>query len=104
MSGQGSTRARRRWRLAVLERDGWRCTIPDDTDPSRECGAYADHADHVVPLADGGAALDLANGRAACAFHNLSRGRRSDEDARASRLAREGRRARTSASSNAVPW
>lgn len=89
MSGQGSTRARRRWRLVVLERDGWRCQVPSDDDPERTCGAFADHADHKTPLAAGGAPLDPANGRAACAFHNLSRGARTDEQARASRLDRK---------------
>lgn len=92
VSGRGSTRARRRWRLLVLERDGWRCQVPDDDDPTRTCGAFADHADHVTPLSRGGAELDPANGRAACAHHNLSRGNRTDAQAAASRAARKSSR------------
>lgn len=89
----GSTRRWRRLRLAVLERDGWRCQLPADVDqaepllqlragagqaPELLCGAYADHVDHVVPRAHGGTdALD--NLRAACARHNLARGARLDD-------------------------
>ncbi len=46
-----------RWRLAVLERDGWAC---------RRCRRYANEADHIEPLERGGGAYDLANGQALC--------------------------------------
>lgn len=50
------------WRNAVLARDGYRC---------RECGLHDPtgkqlEADHIVPLAAGGAKLDVTNGRALC--------------------------------------
>lgn len=67
----GSTRAWRRLRAFVLDRDGWACRVEVDGVP---CGAYADTADHVVPLSEGGAQLDPGNVRAACRFHNYSRG------------------------------
>ena len=49
----------RRVRLAVLERDGWRC---------RKCGRAAGRleVDHIVPLNKGGAAYELANLQALC--------------------------------------
>jgi len=42
---RGSTRAWRRLRAAVLQRDGWRCIV---------CGAMASQVDHVVPRELGG--------------------------------------------------
>lgn len=69
----GSTRAWRRLRAFVLERDGFRCQLPADDDPAQLCLAWATHADHIVPRSQGG--LDTAaNLRAACAHHNLKRG------------------------------
>ena len=47
-----------RWRRQVLDRDSWTC---------RHCGRYGHHADHVVALQHGGAALDVANGQCLCA-------------------------------------
>jgi 5-methylcytosine-specific restriction endonuclease McrA len=60
----------RRWRafrLTILERDNYVCY---------HCGGVATDADHIVPLARGGAEYDPANCRAACAHHNRSRGAR----------------------------
>lgn len=99
---EGSTRAWRRLRLWVLNRDGWRCQAPgaipaasgswaalyapgswnrrtDDNGAgvALVCGDYADHADHVTPRALGGSD-DPANVRASCARHNLARGSRLD--------------------------
>lgn len=68
----GSTRAWRRVRLLVLERDGWRCQLPAD-DGHGLCLAFAGHVDHIVARAHGGSD-DPANLRAACARHNLARG------------------------------
>jgi len=65
----GSTRRHRAWRLAVLERDHWTCQVRVKCE-----GAKASHADHVVPLSEGGARFDLANGRASCAPCNLHLG------------------------------
>ena len=47
-----------RLRRAALDRDGWRCT---------RCGSPAElEVHHVLPLAQGGAALDLANVETVC--------------------------------------
>lgn len=70
----GSTRRWRRIRLYVLDRDGWRCQLPSDDDPAQLCLDLAEHVDHIVARVDGGSD-DPANLRAACAFHNLRRGR-----------------------------
>jgi 5-methylcytosine-specific restriction endonuclease McrA len=68
----GSTRAWRRIRLYVLDRDGWRCQLPADDRPG-PCLDLAEHVDHITSRAEGGTD-DPANLRAACAFHNLRRG------------------------------
>lgn len=68
----GSTRAWRRVRLLVLERDGWRCQLPAD-DGAGLCLAWASHVDHITARAHGGTD-EPANLRAACARHNLARG------------------------------
>lgn len=54
-----------RLRLAVLERDGHRC---------HWCGKPATQADHLVPLARGGARLDPENVVASCGHCNAVRG------------------------------
>ena len=56
-------KAHRRWRQAVLTRDAWTC---------RQCGRVCSgnkeaHADHIVPIAQGGERYDLANGQTLCA-------------------------------------
>lgn len=55
----------RKVRLVVLARDGHVC---------RWCGARATQADHLVPLAEGGDRLDLANLVASCGPCNARRG------------------------------
>ena len=61
----GSTRTttpeHRAWRTAVLRRDNYTCRIRRPG-----CSVSASTADHIIPIAEGGAALDLANGQAAC--------------------------------------
>jgi 5-methylcytosine-specific restriction endonuclease McrA len=52
-------------RRRVLVRAGFRC---------HWCGGRASEADHVVAIADGGAALDLRNLVAACRPCNARRG------------------------------
>lgn len=81
----GSTRAWRRRRLAVLERDAWRCQVLVD-EVGRivpaggvPCHRPADTVDHVVPRTLGGTD-DPANLRAACRPHNLDKGGRLDGD------------------------
>jgi hypothetical protein len=67
--------AHRRWRLAVLARAGYRCQLCGDPAPVRATGPWpAGEADHIVPLAEGGAPLDPANGRALCRPCNRRRG------------------------------
>ena len=53
-------KAHRQWRQAVLTRDAWACV---------ECGRIdsANHADHIVPIAQGGERYGLANGQTLCA-------------------------------------
>lgn len=48
-------------RLAILDRDGWRCQIAGPT-----CTGAATSVDHIVPVLDGGAWYDPDNLRAAC--------------------------------------
>lgn len=70
----GSTRAWRRTRRAVLERDGHRCQRPAD-DRDGPCLAPANTVGHVDPLCAGGVKLAPADRlRAECAFHNYSDG------------------------------
>lgn len=68
----GSSRAWRKVRRFVLERDGYRCQVP--TEAGQPCLEHATHVDHVVPRSQGGAFLDPANLRAACQACNLTRG------------------------------
>ena len=71
-----------KWRRKVIEASDtcWICGVLLD-----KAGPYRDPdtgrvnpryptADHVVPVAHGGALLDPANGRAACSYCNGSRG------------------------------
>jgi len=52
----------RAWRRAVLTRDGWQCRAC-----GRICSGYREaHADHILPIADGGDRYDLANGQCLC--------------------------------------
>lgn len=80
------TEAHRAWREAVCERAGWRCQWVENgvrCTRSRE-GGHRMVADHVVERADGGAALDPANGQCLCVAHNTRKGAM----ARAARLGR----------------
>lgn len=54
-----TSKAHRLWRQAVLTRDAFACV---------DCGRIdqANHADHVVPIAQGGAKYDVANGACRC--------------------------------------
>jgi 5-methylcytosine-specific restriction endonuclease McrA len=55
------TVAWRRLRLAVLDRDGWRCQLQGPG-----CTTVATCVDHVTARADGGDCWDPTNLRAAC--------------------------------------
>lgn len=55
-------RAHRAWRQAVLTRDAWQC---------RACGRVCSdrreaHADHIVPVAQGGERYSIDNGQCLC--------------------------------------
>ena len=71
----GSSRAWRKVRAHVLDRDGHTCQIGWPG-----CTVHATHVDHIVPVVHGGTDGEH-NLRAACARCNLSRGdgRRVDE-------------------------
>lgn len=71
LSDEGSTRAWRRIRSYILERDGWRCQVPGPD--GALCLAYAGTVDHIVPRALGGTD-DPSNLRAACATCNSRAG------------------------------
>lgn len=59
-----------RWRRAVMVRGGWRCALegPDCDGPLE--------ADHVTPLAQGGAAMDPRNGQVLCHHHHATKSAR----------------------------
>lgn len=70
----GSTRAWRRLRAAVLERDGGRCQVPVE---GRPCGVVARTVGHLDPLSAGGPKLaPMTKLRAECERHNYSDGAR----------------------------
>jgi 5-methylcytosine-specific restriction protein A len=58
-------------RLAVLERDHYRCRIRGPG-----CTSNATDADHIIPWQEGGSWFGMANLRAACAHCNRGRGPR----------------------------
>ncbi len=62
------TRAWRKIRAVVLERDRWECQLEYPG-----CQGRATHVDHVLPIRFGGT-NSLANLRAACRSCNLRRG------------------------------
>ncbi|KMO18908.1 HNH endonuclease [Methylobacterium indicum] len=61
-----STPEHRAWALAVKRRAGWKCE-ECGTPHGPECRLIADH---IVERSDGGAPLDLNNGRALCPHHH----------------------------------
>jgi 5-methylcytosine-specific restriction endonuclease McrA len=58
-----STAEHRRWAATVKRNAGQRCQIR-----LPGCEGYADVADHIIPVAEGGAEFDPANGQGACKF------------------------------------
>lgn len=72
--GSGSTRAWRRTRALVLNRDRHQCRLQLDG-----CTRAAEHVDHVIPRSKGGTDHP-SNLRAACAPCNLTRGTDPDPD------------------------
>jgi 5-methylcytosine-specific restriction enzyme A len=63
-----------RWRDVVLGRAGWQCqAIDGGVRCDKRAPTHRLFADHVVELADGGAALDPANGQALCGSHHTAK-------------------------------
>lgn len=78
-----SVAAHKRWAAEVKKRANGRCQIRGP-----RCTGRAEHADHVVPVAEGGAEYDVANGQGACTpchddktHEEAARGRRRHYDA-----------------------
>lgn len=69
---EGSDTRWRAFRLTILERDHWLCTIKE-----RGCTARAEHVHHIIPLARGGSKYDPGNCASACAWCNLKLGDRT---------------------------
>lgn len=61
----------RAWREAVVQRAGHRCEwVEHGVRCDRSAPQHRLYADHVVERQDGGAALDVTNGRCLCASHH----------------------------------
>lgn len=65
----GSDSRWRAFRLTILERDRWTCTLRE-----AGCTGRAQHVHHLIPLARGGAKYDPHNCAAACAACNMALG------------------------------
>lgn len=68
----GSDTRWRAFRLTILERDQWLCTLRLDG-----CTGRAEHVHHIHPLSRGGAKYDPANCASSCAWCNLKQGSRA---------------------------
>lgn len=75
----------RAWRLAVMQRAGWRCEVVDSGYRCTNRHPMRMFADHVVERKDGGALTDIANGMCVCPSHHQKKTLR----ARAERFARK---------------
>jgi 5-methylcytosine-specific restriction endonuclease McrA len=74
--GSYNSTAHRRWRAAVLARDPL-CKVC--IEESGEANAdLSTQADHVMPIARGGAVFDLDNGQGLCARHHSIKTRREN--------------------------
>jgi 5-methylcytosine-specific restriction endonuclease McrA len=62
----------KRWRSLVLQRAGYRCSIPG-------CQSLAIVADHILPISRGGQAFALANGQSLCIHHHNQKTRRDEK-------------------------
>ena len=68
----GSDRRWRQFRLTILERDKWTCTLRLD-----KCSSTAEHVHHIQPLSKGGQKYDPDNCASACKSCNLEVGNRN---------------------------
>jgi len=69
--------AHKQWRMAVLIRDAYQC---------QDCGKICDgkrdaHADHILPISQGGARYDLENGQTLCAACHARKTLKEQRDA-----------------------
>ncbi len=64
------------WRIAVLNRAGWRCEQVQDgiRCPKSQASGHRMIADHIRERKDGGALYDIANGQCLCTQHNTLKG------------------------------
>jgi 5-methylcytosine-specific restriction protein A len=71
-------RAHRAWRQAVLTRDAWACRAC-----GRVCSDHREaHADHIVPISQGGERYSVANGQTLCASCHGRKTRAEQRDTR----------------------
>src|SRR5699024_5363576 len=75
-----STKQHKEWHKAVHDRAGWYCQLRYE-----DCQGTASHADHIVPISQGGAALDLGNGQAACKACHDEKSKSEQKSARSQR-------------------
>jgi 5-methylcytosine-specific restriction protein A len=68
---KGSDSRWRTFRLTILERDRWLCTLKE-----KGCTGTAEQVHHIVPLARGGPKYDPGNCTSACAWCNRKLGDR----------------------------
>jgi 5-methylcytosine-specific restriction protein A len=69
---KGSDSRWRAFRVTILERDRWVCTLRE-----QGCTGRAEQVHHITPLSRGGAKYDPANCTAACKHCNLLIGDRA---------------------------
>lgn len=69
---KGSDSRWRAFRLTILERDHWRCTLA-----LPGCTLAAEHVHHIHPLSRGGQKYDPTNCASACAHCNQKLGNRA---------------------------
>ena len=71
-------KAHRAWRQAVLTRDAWQCQAC-----GRVCGDRREaHADHIVPVSQGGERYAVSNGQCLCVSCHGRKTRGEQDDAR----------------------
>lgn len=68
---KGSDTRWRKYRLSILQRDRWQCTLKE-----QGCTTQATQVHHIRPLSRGGQKYDPANCTAACRYCNLKLGDR----------------------------
>lgn len=68
----------KRWRKAVLARDGWQCQACGKVCTSSQ-PINRPHADHIIPILQGGDRYDINNGQCLCQHcHSMKTAREND--------------------------